>query len=145
MGTGSESNYVLYNIQWLLSFTEITFVFATMWQHKWSLCVHKYSQMIQYVKIFRGNIHWECSFAYVAHSLGIAKQKRWKLQFIIFPQSSASASHCLRLVRSSVFSPASAISSFLSFFLCSATQIDSAFLISQHNPINFIVIAAINI
>lgn len=44
----------------------------------------------------------------------------------------------------SVFSPAVCFL-FPLFLSYSATPIDSAFLISQHNPINLIVIAAINI
>lgn len=45
------------------------------------------------------------------------------------------------------FTPMFCLHPFLPFFFspCPAAQIDSAFLISQRNPINFIVIAAINI
>lgn len=96
---------------------------------------------------YAGEIFIERAHLHMYHrSSGTAKQQQWKLQYIIFAQSSAS--HFLLLIYSSVLSPASTISSCLFpffFFSCSATQIDSAFLISQHNPINFIVIAAINI
>lgn len=52
--------------------------------------------------------------------------------------------HCLLLIYLSVLSPPVCIL-FPLFLSYSATPIDSAFLISQHNPINLIVIAAINI
>lgn len=89
------------------------------------------------------------SFAYRARSPCIARQQEWKLQLIIFP---IILGHVLTL------SPSHLLQCFVSIHgpplsfppaLALATQIDSAFffffLISQRNPINFIVIAAINI
>lgn len=71
--------------------------------------------------------------------MGIVEQ--WKLLFIIFwPRR--------RIVSFSftwVFSLQPCAFSSLFFLSYAATPIDSAFLISQHNPINLIVIAAINI
>lgn len=77
----SESNYALCNIP---SFAFIPSL-STSRQHKWTLVVREYNQMIPYVKIFMGNIHWEGSFAHLPHIPGIARQQKWKLQFIIFP------------------------------------------------------------
>lgn len=88
------------------------------------------------------NINERCVSTHTARWFSMLK---YSGESIICPQSSTTDSHCLLLIYLSVFSPALAISAFLSFFSCSATQIDSAFLISQHNPINFIVITAINI
>lgn len=125
MGTGSESNYALCNIQRSLSFTEITSVFATMWQRKWTPSVRNHSQYNFSMLKYSGETFAESVHLHTEHRA---------LRTVEIPV------YCLStLGHSFTSSPSHLLECFLSslshFFLlypptlpCSATQIDSAFL-----------------